>query len=222
MSKWDYDGSWYKYPIEPGELYIEKNTSSLIMVHDLFNSVPEFILSGKIDMVYVDPPWNISNLNAFYTKNKSQNKNKFDEFIDRIFLYVNTVAPKICYIEMGFQNVKFVKDKLMRTYPIVQEWEITYYKKNKMYLLRGGNDKVNFDFTGYDDSITPKLAIENENGIESVCDLCSGRGLTGITAYKLGKKFYGIELNKKRFAVMINKINQLGGKYEKVSLPFGT
>jgi predicted RNA methylase len=48
---------------------------------------------------------------------------------------------------------------------------------------------------------------------ECVADLCMGRGLTGISAYKLGKKFVGTELNKRRLAVLIDKTSQMGARW---------
>ena len=40
-----------------------------------------------------------------------------------------------------------------------------------------------------------------------------GRGLTATTAYALGKRFVGTELNPRRLAVAIDKVAQLGGDW---------
>jgi hypothetical protein len=38
--------------------------------------------------------------------------------------------------------------------------------------------------------------------------------LTGITAYQLGKRFVGTELNKRRLAVLIDEVARRGGEWE--------
>ena len=90
------------------------------------------------------------------------------------------------------------------------------------FVLDEKRIKCNIDFTGKDDDVTPMMAIANED-TDSVLDLCTGRGLTGRTAHQLGKQFYGVELNKRRLAVLIDyyikaglKINKIGRlKYDK-------
>jgi uncharacterized protein (DUF2344 family) len=37
-------------------------------------------------------------------------------------------------------------------------------------------------------------------------DLCMGRGLVGLNAYRNGKRFVGTELNHKRLSVLIEKV----------------
>jgi hypothetical protein len=65
--------------------------------------------------------------------------------------------------------------------------------------------------------------MDEEDIIEWICkneeyncigDLCIGRGLVGINAYKNSKKFVGTELNKKRLSVLLERIIQIGGTYE--------
>ena len=56
------------------------------------------------------------------------------------------------------------------------------------------------------------MALQNEV-CNTVADLCTGQGLTAVAAYKLGKRFLGTELNPRRLAVAIDKVNKLGGQY---------
>jgi hypothetical protein len=43
-------------------------------------------------------------------------------------------------------------------------------------------------------------------------DLCMGRGLVAVNAYKNGKKFVGTDLNHKRLSVTVEKIIKSGGQ----------
>ena len=65
--------------------------------------------------------------------------------------------------------------------------------------------------------------MDEENIIEWVCaneeydcigDLCMGRGLVGTNAYKNGRRFVGTELNPKRLAVLLERIDKMGGRYQ--------
>ena len=214
MTKWSYGDSWEKYPIEPGELWRERGNGSLVMAHDLFNGLPAHM--READLIYCDPPWNTSNINAFYTKAGIQQTREFHSFADLLFTSIMAIHPGVCYIEIGKQNLKLFEAELKLMYPYVQTWEVTYYKRNRSYLLRGG--KYGFsqtNFTGMDDMHTPRAAMMTEQ-FTCVGDLCMGRGLTGTAAYRLGKRFVGTELNKRRLAVLIDEVAKLGGEWEAV------
>jgi hypothetical protein len=212
VTQWSYGDSWERYPIELGELWRERKTGSAVMVHDLFNGLPAHM--READLIYCDPPWNTSNINAFYTKAGSQQTRDFMSFAAILFGAIASIKPSVCYLEIGKQNLALFEARLKELYPYTQTWPVTYYKRNRSYLVRGslwGHTGV--DFTGMDDMDTPKTAIRSEP-YECVGDLCMGRGLTGITAYQLGKRFVGTELNKRRLAVLIDEVAKLGGEWE--------
>ncbi len=212
MTGWAYGDSWERYPIEPGELWQENWTESRVMAHDLFDGLPDHM--RQADLIYCDPPWNTGNINAFYTKAGIQQTREFSSFADLLFESIAIIKPTVCYLEIGKQNLALFTDKLQRICPYVQTWPVTYYKRNRSYLLRGSwYGPTNANFTDVDDMDTPRLAMANEE-FECVGDLCMGRGLTGITAYRLGKRFVGTELNKRRLAVLIDEIAKLGGEWE--------
>jgi len=208
-SRWDYGGSWEKYPIESGQIWQDANGSK-VAVNDLIEGLPDFMKSA--DLIYCDPPWNTGNINSFYTKAGIDKRKTFAEFVDALFEAVATIHLVACYIETGTQNIEKIKAEMEAVYQVVQAWQVTYYKKKPSYLVRGGHDKQPFDFSGYDDMDTPVLAMMHEK-FDCVADLCMGRGLTGISAYKLGKKFVGTELNKRRLAVLIDKTTQMGARW---------
>jgi len=211
-SKWKYGDSWEKFPIKSGHIWHETTTGSKFTVHDIMTDPPPFIWPAT--MVYCDPPWNIGNVNSFITKNNSVNYiQKFQQFYLSLFNWVEWVHPDVCYLEIGKQHIGDFQNEMVNIFPSVQTWEITYYKKNPCYLIRGGIMPAEFDYSGKDDSEMPYLAIQNEN-CSCIADFCTGRGLTAISAFKQGKQFLGTELNKRRLAVAIDKIAQLGGKFE--------
>jgi hypothetical protein len=213
-NKWLYGNSWEKYPIDT-HYYIEQSTNSIISVCDITKSLPNYML--ETDLIYCDPPWLSSNLNSFYTKAGLENNQVFESFVDFLFMRLNQIAPNTCFLEVGRQSLDLFKNKLLLLFKYVEVFQITYYKKYTCFLLRGSNNSYShFDYTGYDDSKTPLLVMQNEQ-FTTVGDLCTGRGLTGITAYKLNKRFVGTELNKRRLAVMIDIINnKYQGNYVEV------
>ena len=214
MNKWSYGDSWEKFPIREGEVWTEANTMSAVAVWDIFNGMPEFMLAA--DMVYCDPPWNLSNISSFYTKaGKSSIGGNYLCFANVLFEHIVKINPNVCYLEIGKQNINLFLSKFKEIFQYVQNWDVTYYKKNKSFLIRGSNiGETDVDFTGIDDDYIPGLVLLSEN-FSCVADLCMGRGLTGITAYKFDKRFVGTELNKRRLAVMIDKVTALGGKFAK-------
>lgn len=209
INKWLYGDSWEKYPIENDQIWIEKNSNSKLMINDILKKIPEYL--KEADMIYTDTPWDTGSMNSFFTKAHIKEKHSFDELCDTVYNCIVTINPKICYLEIGKQNINKYKDILNKLYPVVQEWNIVY-KKNPMKLLRGGHNIQQYDFTGLDDNDAPLIAMKNEE-FNCVCDFCMGQGLTAVAAYNLQKKFVGSELNKRRLAVTIDKIVKLGGKF---------
>lgn len=213
MTVFKYGNSWEKYPVKNGEVWKDRSTHSFVSVSDITKTLPGYMFTA--DMVYCDPPWNQGNVNAFYTKaGKKDYINSFEEFYSFLFKWIKKIKPASCYLEIGRQNKNIFIDCLNNIFPVVQHWGITYYGKNPCYLVRGGTSSQNFDFTGMDDKHTPFEAIKHETTSSIVGDLCTGQGLTAIAAYRLGKQFVGTELNQRRLAVTIDKVNKLGGSYE--------
>jgi hypothetical protein len=210
MTDWKYGDSWEKYPIIVGETWIEERMNSCVAVWDLFDGLPEFMLSA--DLVYTDSPWNTGNLRGFYTKAGQRTAKTFREFTETLFGHLVNIAAPTCYLEIGKQNVDAFTKRLADVYPCVQSWPVTYYRKNPSWLVRGGIRKAAVDFSGMDDMNTPGVAMENE-AFSVVADLCMGRGLTAITAFSMSKRFVGTELNARRLAVAIEKVAKMGGTW---------
>ena len=211
--KWLYGDSWEKFPIENNEIWIEKNTNSKLSVCDIFDGLPNYMYDA--DMIYSDTPWNLGNITSFYTKAGLQKRCfNFSKFATAIFAHIKNINPKVCYLEIGKQNLKMFKSLMESQFQIVQIWDIVYYKKNPCMLMRGGSSVQEFDFTGIDDENTPFYAVKNES-LNCVADFCMGLGATALAAYKFKKLFVGTELNKRRLAVTIDRVSKLGGEWVK-------
>ena len=122
--------------------------------------------------------------------------------------------PKTIYIEIGRQNAPMFYKRLSGKYPIVQSWDVLYYRKHPTHIIRGGYKPIDFDFTGMDEAkCIEKIAMIEDYNVMG--DLCMGRGLVGMAAYKAGKPFVGTELNKRRLACLLAGIAKLGGEIKK-------
>ncbi len=210
--KYRYGNSWEKYPILNGEIWRERQTNSAVSVYDITTGIPHWMKLAE--MIYCDPPWNLGNLNTFYTKaGRDDYKDRFSDFYNSLFLCIADVSASACYLEIGKQNLPVFKTALKSIYPVVQVWPIFYYRKNPCFLLRGGHTLQSFDFTSLDDAKIPEQAILAESATV-VADFCTGQGLTAVAAYRHKKTFLGTELNARRLAVAIDRVNKLGGQYE--------
>jgi hypothetical protein len=203
--KWRYGDSWEKFPIEKGDLW--KAGTGIVAVHDIFDELPEFVLSA--DLIFIDPPYSSGALRSFYTKAGICPYRKWDDFVSRLFECIKQIGPQICYIEIGNQFVNEFYARLPFEYK--QRWSVVYCRKNPTHIIRGGKiGQIDYDFTGIDEMRCAEIIMQIENyGIAG--DLCMGRGLVGVAAYKAGKKFVGTELNKRRLACLLGKIEKMGG-----------
>lgn len=207
-TKWRYGDAWEEFPIQPGETWTV-DSRSRVAVHNLFDPLPEFMLTA--DMLFVDPPWNLGNVNTFYTKaGRSDYLTSFSAFEGALFQRVRDIAPHTCYLEVGRQAVDRWHAELQRIYPAVQRWEVVYYRKNPCCILRGSQrGPTDYDYTGMDEAKVIALAAL----IENYCvmgDFCMGQGLVGLAAWDAGKPFVGTDLNPRRLAVLLRKLARRG------------
>jgi len=224
LNKWMYGHFWEEHPILEREIWEIGNNRLCVadIIKDKEAIIKNFFIRNEhIDLSYIDPPWNSSNLNAFYTK--AGKKETRDEIKNLLIAMIEILIWRhipINYIEMGKQKLELLTKIIEERGGIVTNiWEVTYYRINPSRLVRfvldRGKSKCNIDFTGKDDDETPIMAIAGEK-CDSVLDLCTGRGLTGRTAHQLGKRFFGVELNKRRLAVLIDYYIKAGLKINKI------
>ncbi len=212
-NKWDNGDAWESFPIEENEVWGVPANGSEVAVHNIFDPLPAFM--KRADLIFVDPPWNQGNINSFYTKaGRTDYISDFSDFERVFFQRVKDVAPRTCYIEIGFQAVDRWQQALAEFYPTVQRWSTVYYRKHLCYILRGGQTAIDYDYTGMDEAKVIAKAGEIEQYLV-MGDFCMGRGLVGMSAYNSGKPFVGTELNKRRLACLLQKLDKRGAKVQK-------
>lgn len=204
MANWNYGNAYERYPLldEPYTF----DDGSTIKVHDIFDPLPNFMKSA--DLVFVDPPWNIGNLNTFYTKaEKVKRVQSFECFYSRLFECIDEINPKTCYIEIGKEYLGEIMIELKKRYKYVTVYNSTYYhcRMHRCYVVRGSNKFTKPQLDAFDEEDIIKWVCENED-YTCIGDLCMGRGTVGLYAYKNGKKIVGTELNHKRLSVLVEKI----------------
>lgn len=203
-----YGDAWEKFPIQSGEVWGVPANGSKVAVHDILDQLPTWFTP---DFMFVDPPYNRGQLSGYYTKAGIEPRSDYNEFTDALLGHIKKIAPKICYIEAGYGMAEWWHKKLSDVYPVVQRWNAVYYCKYPTNILRGGHTAVDFDYTGMDEA----KVILKAAGIEHYTvmgDLCMGQGLVGVAAYKAGKPFVGTELNKRRLANLLEKLDKLGAE----------
>lgn len=212
MPKWNYGDAYLRHPISEGQVAVFGDGSKL-KVHNIFEPLPDFMLEA--DLIFVDPPWNLGNLNSFYTKaDRSDYQKSFETFYRRLFECIAEIAPKTCYVEVGKEYLSEFIQEMKRLYRHVTFYNSSYYhkKENICYVIRGSakRQKLPLDYMDEEDIIEWICKHEDYNCIG---DLCMGRGLVGLHAHKNGKRFVGTELNHKRLAVLLERLDKAGHKY---------
>lgn len=185
--------------------------NSRVAVHNIFDPLPTFMYEA--DLIFVDPPYNLSALNSFYTKaGRSDYIEDFNDFADVLFQRIAEIGPHTVYIEVGNQAVDDFYARLEELHPYMQRWPVVYYRKHPTNIIRGSTTgPIDYDFTGLDEAKCIDIVAQVES-YEVLGDLCMGQGLVGAAAYKAGKPFVGTELNKRRLANLLQKVAKLGGE----------
>ena len=206
MSNWDYGDAYKRFPLT--EKPHEFDNGSVIQVWDIMKGVPEFM--KQADIVFVDPPWSIGNLNTFYTKAEiAERLEDFKTFYIQLFKCIKEIKPNVCYVEVGKEHLADFIMEMRKLYKYVTFYNSTYYhKKDSLcYVIRGSFKAKKPKLDGMDEENIIEWICANED-YTCIGDLCMGRGLVGINAYQNGKKFVGTELNHKRLSVLLEKIDK--------------
>lgn len=210
MAEWNYGGAYKRYPVKEGEPVIFSDGSTL-MAHDIFDPLPEFMRMA--DVIFTDSPWNIGNARSFYTKaEKVMQIKSFDIFYLNLFDRIKEISPRSCYLEIGKEYLGEYMVEMKRIFPAVTVYNSTYYhrKDNLCYIVQGTRRRKNRHYDGMDEEDIINAVAESEDG--PIGDLCMGRGLVALAAARHGKKFVGTELNPKRLAVCLERLDKEGYK----------
>ncbi|WP_286978813.1 hypothetical protein [Aminobacterium sp. UBA5514] len=215
--KWNYGDAYLRHPLKDNQLAIFDN-GSIVKVHDIFNPLPDFM--KKSDVIFVDPPWNLGNLNCFYTKaEKEERQESFTLFYKRLFECIARIRPYSCYVEVGKEYLSEFIQEMKHLYRYVTFYNSSYYHKkgNMCYVIRGSKKRKKLPLDYIDEEDIISWVCENEN-YDYIGDLCIGRGLVAVGAYRNAKKFVGTELNHKRLSVLLERIVNEGGGYDLIDL----
>lgn len=210
--KWNYDGSIDKYPIKAGEVW-EKD-GNIVAVNDIFDGLPSFMMDA--DLVFIDPPWNLGNVNSFVTKaGLDEYHDDFKPFYKQVFKCLSLISPPIAYVEVGKEYLAEFMQEMKKLYKYVTVYNSTYYYKKDClcYVIRGSHKRAKPKLDGMDEEDIIEWICEHEE-YSCIGDFVMGRGLVGHYAWKNGRRFVGCELNPKRLAVLMNRI---GGEWNHVN-----
>lgn len=200
----NYHDIYKKYDMA-GKIHIG---TGIVKVHDIFDPIPAFM--KQADVIFSDPPCNDINLSTFY--NKAELEKRTDDFADfrnRLFEVIEEINPKYLFLEVFKSNKEAFLGYCKEHYKNVKICNSWYYSNpdNKCYIIVASNEELpNIDLDNIDEAkAIRKICKELE--FECIADPCMGKGLVGYWANKHGKKFVGTELNYKRLACLIDRIN---------------
>jgi hypothetical protein len=195
--------------IKSGELW--RCQFGAVMVHDLYDGLPAFM--READLVFVDPPYNLGLENNFRGRVPGKARStSFAGFLDVLFDHIAGIAPTVCFVEIGKQQVDTVGERLSRLYPSVVTYPAVYYRRNPCFVLRAAAQPGAIDYSGMDEQdIIAKLCKEETYDV--VADLCMGKGATGRSALAAGRQFRGIELNPERLVVLMDHLAAKGADW---------
>lgn len=202
---WEYGEVYKKYDMS-GIINIGTGT---VKVHDIFNPLPDYMKNS--DVIFSDPPCSEGNLKTFYTKADLKKLKFFEDFQKRFFECVDEIKPKTLFLEVFANNKNSFYNECLKRFKQVIVLDSYYYhnKKNKCWVYYCCDEidpKIVELLNNRDEQKIIELICKNYN-FECIGDLCMGRGLVGYYANKYNRKFVGTELNQKRLAVLIDRIN---------------
>lgn len=179
--------------------------TGIVKVHDIYSGTPEFM--KQADCVFVDPPCSKGNLKSFYTKNGTCLNNSYEDFNKALFRSIDEIMPAHVFIEVFKSNKELFELLLKERYSNVYATQSYYYRdKQKICWILQASNKSLYEIPYLDEQFVIEHVCK-EIKFHCIADPCIGRGLVGFYANKYGRKFVGTELNQKRLAVLIERIN---------------
>ena len=206
MNKWNYGGYAGKYDMSG----IIRIGTGLVQVHNIFDELPDFMKAA--DFLFSDPPCSMSNINSFYTKaNRSDYQTSYEPFVNRFWQVVDEIKPRVVAIEIFRSNSAAMVSEGIKRYEHFRVYNSTYYhnKKNRCQIVIFSDDvkKTLYPIEEMDEQDIIEYLCSNAE-YNCIADPCMGQGLVGFYANKANKRFVGTELNEKRLAVLIERINK--------------
>lgn len=208
MSNWEYGGLYRAYDMS-GQIELPNN--SCVQVCDWTKELPEFM--KRADTLFVDPPWNIGNVNTFYTKADLEHvRFNFLDFSQHLWERIDQIAPKYLFLEMGKEYLGWYLEAARARFKYVTFYNSTYYKKreNKCYVIHATDDGKYRRYADLEDKDEADIIawLCEYHRYNCIGDLCMGQGLVGKHAYLNRRSFVGTELNPKRLAVLVDFVKK--------------
>lgn len=225
--RWNYvKGGGLNYPVEHGQVW---GVGMHKVACDDMNKRRAWLMSavGSVPCtVFVDPPWNMGNVNSFRTKagleHEGGGQPAFRSFLAGLCATLKALEPRVAAIEMGVDATPDLR-RTLRDYGavVLGDWPMTYYRRHPCRLvlaswnlpLAGREEPTAIQWPSEvpDDEDAPKILLDQvPEGV--VVDPCAGRGLIAVTAASLGKRFVGCELSPRRTSVTLTKLAKATGQ----------
>ena len=201
---WEYGGAYHQLNMEG---VIDLPLGSKVEVCDWIVRMPDFM--KEADTLFIDGPWNIGNVNTFYTKADLPHLKGFDfEGFSRVlFGRIDEIKPKFLFLEIGKEYLHWYLTECKKRYKYVTFYNSTYYHKrtNKCYVIHATDDFKHRRYPELEDLDESDIIswLTENHSYECIGDLCMGKGQVGLKANANGKRFVGTELNKKRLAILV-------------------
>lgn len=220
-SGWLYGDAGDRIPVAGGELWAVGDHR--VLCGDLEEGAATLALAvagQPPTLAYTDPPWNAGNARAFRTKAAVDGPQgrpvDFVALLDRVLQAARSSGELWC--EMGAGTVDVLRQRAQAAgAEVLGGWPITYYRRQPCRLLRISwpphPPPLSASPAGLDDAHTPAWVIHRRTKPgQLVLDPCCGRGLTGVAAARLGRRFLGIELAPRRAAVTLDRLARTTGQ----------
>lgn len=207
MTQWNYGDAYKRNDIDfTKEINVGTGT---VKVHDIYNPLPKFMMDA--DVIFCDPPYNISALKTYYTKAELTEKPEtYDSFVVRFFECIEEINPDTVIVETGVKQAEMYFNELDKRFEQIMIFDSWYYgnKSNKCKIIYASHKEI--------PTIIKEIPpLDEEKVIDYMCknldykcigDLCMGQGLVAYYSNKYNKRFVGTELNYKRLAVCVERV----------------
>ena len=189
-----------------------------VFTQDISQEIPEEM--KQADCIYCKPPCSYIILTGYYHRAGQAIPPMFDAYgayIKRFFEYIDEISPKHMYLEVTANNKDIFIDECKKRFNFVNVDE-AYYNRNrkfKCWIIRCGRT---------DAAPSPSKTVEVNTYIRWICkntdfkciaDPVMQSAAVGFYSHKNERKFIGTELNKKRLAILLQRIDEYDAKEAK-------
>ena len=201
------------------------------------DQVAKLMNGEKADMVFTDPPYNVS-FNGRSGKfevieNDDLNDNDFEDLIDGMVSIINILNPKNYYVWCNWKFYGLLQSKLEFKACIVWAKNVFglgrgYRHQHEFCLFNGKLDEgINNESDLWDVKKDTKYlhptqkpielcarALNNHKKNKNIVDLFLGSGSTMVAVHQLKRKCYGMELDEKYCQVIVDRMLKLDSALE--------